>query len=565
MRRLLGVGILLLGACGSSEERQGGTPECSAGQTECSEDGFSARVCEAGAWKTVECLRDQGRLCEAGACVEPWRYGSPAFDQCAADPRATPESLRDKAEGFEELARRLHIHPELGWLSSARLPAGVSDAQAGWQDVASWDSGENDGLWSALYLGAQAYRWAVTRDPEALDTLKLLLASEARRMRITGVPGIFTRQMIPPNVPGIACPTDPSRYVPDPEKDDNQWVRVGSNGCVEYVDGATLAWQTSSVCGLEEFAGWCWLDNVSEDEYAGHMFALGAVAKLVDDPDVLATTRDLLAQVGDHLIENELQFVDWDGRVTEHGKIWAWAALGGYNAAMSLSFIKTIAMATGDPKYESFYQDCLLERSGDNSCIGHLGATQLAYDEVLSPVGLNLGCKSNWNNYSMYMLSLHGLLWSERDPEVRAKAQSVLQSEMWLPPGEPRPLSEQNNAFFDFIYAAGKALGPNSDGPATDSVENGICMLRQFPARKVPVDLACPPDKCVPVCQDRFDNPMTDYPRPIAERCLARFVWWGSPYTVKDCTADPSFVHSPADYLLAYWMGRYYGFIAEDS
>jgi len=27
--------------------------------------------------------------------------------------------------------------------------------------------------------------------------------------------------------------------------------------------------------------------------------------------------------------------------------------------------------------------------------------------------------------------------------------------------------------------------------------------------------------------------------------------------------AQPRFVHQPGDYLLAYWMGRYYGFIPE--
>jgi hypothetical protein len=420
-------------------------------------------------------------------------------------------------------------------------------------------------LWSALYLGAEAYRYAVSKDPIALDTIKLLLESEQRRMRITGVPGIFTRQLIPPDVPGIACPTELAQYVPDVEKDDNQWVKVGSDGCLQYVDGATLTWKSSAVCGLSDLSGWCFKDNVSEDEYAGHMFGLGAVAKLVDDAAVQTVVKDLLKQIGDHLIENQLEFHDWDGRVTEHGKIWAWKIVPGYNAAMSLSFIKTIALATGDEKYARFYDDCLLKKSGENDCITHLAANDQPYDQLLSPTGLNLGCSSNWNNYSMYMLSSHGLIWGERDPVVREKAQAVLEGEIWNPQSEPRPLSEQNNAFFDFIYAANKPLGPSSNGPATAAVENAICMLRQFPAHKIPTALECPADKCVAVCQDRFDQPMTDYPRPIAERCLARFVWWGSPYTTSSCSADPTFVYSPADYLVAYWMGRYYGFIDAGS
>ena len=562
-------------ACGSSSSDEGSPskPECKDGAAECSADALSARVCQNGAWQSVECMAEQGQLCEAGQCVDPWRYGSPTFDQCASEPRATPESLAEKAAYFEEASRRLHIHPKLGWLSSVRLPCAGSDCTqssvpettATWQDVESWDSGENDGLWSALYLGAEAYRYAVTKDPDALDTLKLLLDSESKRMRITGVPGLFTRQMIPPGVSGIACPTDPQSYVPDKEKDDNRWVRVAADGCLESADATTLEWTKSKVCGLGELAGWCFLDNVSEDEYAGHMFGLGAVAKLVDDESVRSVARDLLAQIGDHLVKNQLSFVDWDGRVTEHGRIWAPLLVGGYNAAMSLSFIKSIALATGDPKFSTFYDDCLLKKSGESACIDHYGANQKPYDDVLFPTGLNLGCKANWNNYSMYMLSSHGLLWGEHDPVVRAKAQHVLVDEMWLPPGEARPLSEQNNAFFDFIYAAGKPLGPDSDGPAKSAVENGICMLRQFPAHKLPVALDCPAAQCVEVCKDRFDEPMTDYPRPVAERCISRFVWWGSPYSTSPCSVDARFVHSPADYLVAYWMGRYYGFIDPGS
>ena len=33
-------------------------------------------------------------------------------------------------------------------------------ATATWQDVDRWLSGENDGLWSALYLAAEAFRYA---------------------------------------------------------------------------------------------------------------------------------------------------------------------------------------------------------------------------------------------------------------------------------------------------------------------------------------------------------------------------------------------------------------------
>lgn len=83
--------------------------------------------------------------------------------------------------------------------------------------------------------------------------------------------------------------------------------------------------------------------------------------------------------------------------------------------------------------------------------------------------------------------------------------------------------------------------------------------------RKLRGPLALWLSRTVEVCKDRSGEPMTDYPRPVAERCLARFVWWGSPYGTGACDADPRKVWSPADYLVTYWMGRYYGFIEPES
>lgn len=74
MRKLLsGLGLVLAVACGSSESE----PEPQKTEPTCEET-----------------CRADGKLCEAGACVLPWRYGSPTFDQCEGEPRRTTESLK---------------------------------------------------------------------------------------------------------------------------------------------------------------------------------------------------------------------------------------------------------------------------------------------------------------------------------------------------------------------------------------------------------------------------------------------------------------------------------------
>jgi hypothetical protein len=336
-----------------------------------------------------------------------------------------------------------------------------------------------------------------------------------------------------------------------------------------------MEWVESNHCGLDDFAGWCWIDNVSKDEYSGHMFALGVLGKLVDDPEVQTVVKDLLEQIGQHLVDTRMQFTDWDGRVTEHGRLWAVAMddYPGYNAGMALSFMKICAEITGNQDFHDWYLDCLLQESGEWDCIQQLLELPRPYTEHLPAVSLYLDdvdgtgdtCKSNWNNFSMHFQSIHNLIWFEHDPLLRAVYQHHMDQDVFNPDGPERPLIVQHNTWFNFMYAAQKDLGPDSDGPALDVVEDGIRMLRQFPARKTPVDLACPPDVCVlSDCTDRFDRPLIENPRQVADRCLGRFSWWSNPYSPADCTASPLVVVSPADYLLVYWMGRYYGFISED-
>jgi len=550
---------------------------CDAGARRCAADAYILETCENGAWQQTQCMRDQGGLCYEGACVQPWEYGAPQWSRPADEPNTTPESLAQKAAYYEDITRRIHVHPDLKWIMSVSLISADSDPSepvlpqehATREEVAQWHSGENDGLWNALYLAAESFRYAATGDAAALDMIKTLLHGFATRMAVTGVPGLYTRQYIPPGVRGLACPDDKQSYMPDVEKDDNKWVRVSDAGCVEYVDPKTEEWVASAHCGLEQFAGWCWLDNVSKDEYSGHMFALGVTALLVPDPEVQALVRAELDAVGRHLVKNRMEFVDWDGRTAEHGRIHAvtFGDYPGFNAAMGLSFIKTAAFATKDPRYEKFYRDCLLQQGGKVNCLKKKWEQPRPYTEYLSTSGMYPGaegCGANFNNISMHMLSLFTLIWLERDPALREIYQQSFDTDVVRAPGQPRAVIKQNNAWFDFMWAAMKRLGPDSDGPALDAVDNGIRMLQRFPARKHIQNVQCPADACVEHCLDRFDRPSTMVPRKPDQRCASTFLWWRDPYDMSRCSENKLRIIHPADYLLTYWMGRYFGFISQD-
>jgi hypothetical protein len=501
--------------------------------------------CADGAPSPPACECSDGKICEADRCVDPWRYGAPTFSTCANEPRATAESLAQKAAIYDARAIALHMEPTHPWVIDVAIAAGVDPEQASAADVTIWRSGENDGLFSGLVLAAEAYRYAVTHEPAARDAVALLLRGEQMRMAITGVPGLFTRQLIPPGVAGLACPAEAAAYVPAPDKRGNKWVRIGADGCAQTADAAGT-FSSTTHCGLAEFAGWCFLDNVSQDEYVGHIFALGAVARLVDDAELRLIALDMLQQIGDHLRANQMRFVDWDGRATQWGKLFPGAPgdTPGYLAVLGSSMIANAALA--DPSLEAFARTTAADFAG-------------ALDEIDQWPGPD-GCEANWNNLSMLYASFHHLLWTRDDVAIWRDA---FAREITAAPTTRGALA-QHNAWYDIMWAAQKPLGPDSDGPAYAAVEDAVCQLRQFPRSNHTV--AHDTTTLAPhSCNDRFDRSLAPTAFAIADRCAATYAWWGNPYERHSCADEPTLVQQPAGFLLPYWMGRYYGFITPEQ
>ncbi len=579
-RLALLIAVVVLAGCDGETEPG---DSCSGDEpATCSEDGQVLGTCEGGAWVETDCMATAGQLCEDGGCVDPWRYGDPAWSTCDGLADGTAESLADKAAYYDDIARRLHVHPELRWASDVYLhkqevscsggqsppcyePVTPED-QATWNDVETWRSGENDGLWSGLYLASQAYRYAVTGSDEALMAIYLLLTGEADRMAITGIDGLFTRQLIPPGVAGIACPDDPASYAVDDDKDDNRWVRIGDDGCAWVTVTDDHEWAPTTHCGLDAYAGWCFLDNVSQDEYVGHMFALGALARLVDDVAVQQTVSEMLGAIGEHLVDNELTFVDWDGRYTEHGRLYPMALTDtpGYLAVMAMSFMAVAAEGSGRDDLRQYYEQCLLQVDGPHECWTWPGQEPQPFTDYLPALLLYMGegsCESNWNNFSMAMANFHHLLWYERDADVRTLLQDALATEVMFA-DQDRALIEQHNPWYDVMWAAHKALGPTSDGPDYQAVEDAVCALRRFPASEARrgVDATALYDHD---CTGRLDNSLADEPIPPYDQCMDTFLYWSNPYQRDVCSEQPWLVFQPGEYLLAYWMARYYGFVDE--
>lgn len=180
-------------------------------------------------------------------------------------------TLESKALYFEEQVRLRHIrhgfNATLGFMQDGSLATG------------SLEDSDNDGLWTTMYLGAEAFRYAATKSEDALSNIREGMEAMERLYTINKVKGF------------------PSR----------SFERRG----YKYEDAA---WRRADD---EE---WDWKSTTSSDEVIGHVFAFGAIAELVDDQDLKSRAITLLDSVMQHVIDHDLYLVDWNGKPTLWGK-----------------------------------------------------------------------------------------------------------------------------------------------------------------------------------------------------------------------------------------------------
>jgi hypothetical protein len=183
-------------------------------------------------------------------------------------------TLEDKAMLFEEQVRLRHIrngfNATLSGLKNGNLSTGYME-----------DS-DNDGLWTSMYLGGEIFRYAVTKDPEALQNCRESLDAMERLYTVNPVPGFPARSF--ERAGHMKELHDIERWQHSPEKE------------------------------------WDWKSTTSSDEVIGHIFAFGAMAELVDDPSMKKRAIMLIDTVMSHIVKNDMYLIDYDGKPTMWGK-----------------------------------------------------------------------------------------------------------------------------------------------------------------------------------------------------------------------------------------------------
>ena len=163
-------------------------------------------------------------------------------------------------------------------------------------------------------------------------------------------------------------------------------------------------------------------------------------------------------------------------------------------------------------------------------------------------------CFDRYYGLTIVFHPIYSLIHLERDPATKAALQrDVLAGKMWP------YVKDHKNVYFSYITAA-QAPGTVSAAEISATTQQ----LTQFPPppkARILVDntgkAQYPPD---PDCPGQSTVAMD-----VGDRVRHDFIWQRIPFELKSDYVHPRVVYPGVDYLVAYWMGRHHGYIADDA
>lgn len=360
-------------------------------------------------------------------------------------------------------------------------------------------SSDNDGLWTALYVAAECFRYKVTGQIDAREHARQGMQALIRLEEITGRPGFPARSFI--------------RKGQDIQPADGEWH--------DTPDGL-----------------WRWKGDTSSDEIAGHYFVYPIYFDLVADEAEKTELRKVITRITDHILDNGYQLLDLDGKRTRWGwwgpeAIWEDATETGLRALHLLSHLRTAHHLTDNPRYEKAYQELISKHR---------------YHLLTRNQKINYPGYINHSDDELAFISYYPLLLYEKNINLRNVYLDSLERAWQVERAERNPL-------WNFIYAIGSQ---KRDFDRAASLRT----LREIPLDLIEWRVSNSHRADIPrdVMLDRFGRPQALIVLPYDELSMNK--WNDNPYWL-DGGYDGRREDDGSYFLLPYWMGRYHKLIGE--
>jgi hypothetical protein len=400
-------------------------------------------------------------------------------------------TFAEKSKAFVERVRARHLRHGLTASSHLRVPGDLLSNRM--------VSSDNDGLWTAIYVAAECFRYKVTGEIDAREYARQGMQAMMRLEEITSIQGFPARSFIKIGV--------------DELPKDGEWHTTP--------DGI-----------------WRWKGDTSSDEIVGHYFVYPIYYDLVADEEERKKIHAVIERITNHIIDNGYQLIDVDGKRTTWGwwgphAIWEDPDETGLRALHILSHLRTAIHITGNSKFQAAYDELI---------------HKYRYHLLTRNQKINIPTKVNHSDDELAFLSYYPLLLYEKDLKLREiYLQSLERS--WL---IERP---EHNPLWNFIYAVGS-------GNKEFNREESIRTLQEIPLDLITWTVTNSHRLDVPIdsTPDRQNRKQALVVLPYDE--LPVMKWNVNPYRL-DGGNDGRSEDDGAFFLLPYWMGRYHKLIDE--
>ena len=429
--------------------------------------------------------------------------------------RSKRMTLADKADHYLDILRSRHIRP------SGLVAPAVLDKQGDLSNYYIIDD-DNDGEHTGMYCALESMRYAVTKDPQARENAKQAFHALEQLQRITGTEHFIARSMLPigtapkNEVDRTFTPqeiADTSRTDPREKIIEKRWV--------PSADGK-----------------WLWKRDASSDEVDGHLFGYSTYYDLAADADEKKRVAAQVDRIVGGIVAHGYRLQDIDGIGTRWGN-WSpdslnhdqnWFEERGGNSVEMIAYLGIAYHMTGNPRYKAAAKE-LIEKHGyaRNALLTHYDTpsehTHIV-DELLSIV-------------------YPGLMRHLIEPGLKANYQTSMR--LWYKTCQP-----DGSPLYDFVY--NRYSGSHS--PLDAAVEN----LREWPLDLIEwtVDNSQREDVQRDTTPGLDEGSLT---RLLPRSEIAICCWDQEPYRAS-MGSDGKREEKGTDWLIAYWMGRYYGFIS---
>ncbi len=280
-----------------------------------------------------------------------------------------------------------------------------------------------------------------------------------------------------------------------------------------------------------------WKGDTSSDEIVGHFFLYGIATDVLPDAGLKQRIAGTTRRIIDHILEHGYCLVDVTGKPTTWGR-WSPEYFrdnppdSPLNSLELLSFLKTAAHITGDRKYEREYQKAALP----------MGYAKLAtrYKELRAEI--------NYSDEELAMLAFYGLLRYERDEDLLDRYYRPALAAWW------ENIVREDNPLWTFIYSMGRPGTRVDFGPAAHTLYRMPVDTIDWTVRNSQRgDVVQDPEP------DREGRAQATTLLPRDELPVAK--WNSNPFEV-DGGSGGHAEDDGAAFLLPYWLGRFYGFLA---